>query len=392
MAAGAISLVGHVSVVAVITILEGTSPPDELPPITVELVVLDEANPEPAAPAGERPPDNIQFDTSVMAMTNPPAPSVTAPAPNQSASPDERAASGIDPTSTRMVGAAPPKTRRPDAEDDLGYVSKLWPPPAAAMLLESTTQPQQESSPTTPFVTAVAAPVQFETPKQIAAITPLELPLAEPTKPTPPVRLPQPKPLSSQTERLSAPELEEPELDADSTPSPDPSDPPDPPDPGVIIATAEVSKLVDPAREDGDAPTDVGDAHPATPKPASTRLIIEAGQAEPESTGSVQVAGAAQPIPRPLGITRGVQVIAGNRPPKYPLAARQHGLEGRVLLRVEVDDAGNAHRVAVTKSSGHKILDEAARRAAGKWQFLPALVGGEPASGAIDVPIVFRLD
>ena len=386
MAAGAISLVGHVGVAAVIATLESTPPLNELPPISVELVVVDEAKPEPATPAGETPPNNIQTDKSVLAMTDPSAPLVAAPAPNKLLSPDETATRNIDPTAPTIFDTGPLDLPRSNAEDDQTYVSKPWSPPSAAMLLESTAQPRQESSPPSPSATATTAQVEIETPKRIATITPLGALSVEPTKPAPAVHLPQPKPLTSQTEHSSAPDPIEPEPDAVSTPPSEPSDP------DVIITSAEVSKLVDRAREDVQMSTSVSDVEPPTTESASTHLTEEVGQAEPESTTSVQVAGAVQPVLRPAGVTRGVQVVAGNRPPKYPLAARRHGLEGRVLLRVEVDSRGIAHRVTVTKSSGHKILDEAARRAAGKWQFLPALVGGEAASGAIDVPIVFRLD
>ena len=107
---------------------------------------------------------------------------------------------------------------------------------------------------------------------------------------------------------------------------------------------------------------------------------------------SLQVADVRRPGKIPTGITRGVRVAAENRPPGYPLAARRLGLEGRVLLRVDVDRTGVVKRVAITKSSGHRLLDEAARRAMDKWRFLPAMVNGEAASGAVDVPVSFRLN
>ena len=392
VAAGAISLAGHVAVAAVITTLVEAPPQDEFPPIMVELVVLDEAELEPAAPAGGPPPETTHIATTVMAMIKPSAPPVAVLAPNKLVSLDETARRKPDPTSTSISGTPPLESPRPHAADHhtpadkYTNVSKAWSPPAAAVLLESTVQPRQKPSPSSSFVTAAVAPAEIESPHQIAAIAPLEASSAEPTKPVPPVHLPQRKPLSSRTEHFSAPNFTDSEMDAVSTPPSDPSDP------DVTIATAVISKLVDPAREDIRMPTDVEDADSPTPESASTRLTEEAEQAGSASSRPVQFAGAIQSVIRPPGITRGVQVVAGNRPPKYPQAARRYGLEGRVLLRVEVDNAGIAQRVTVTKSSGHKILDEAARHAAGKWQFLPALVGGEAASGAIDVPIVFRLD
>ncbi len=118
------------------------------------------------------------------------------------------------------------------------------------------------------------------------------------------------------------------------------------------------------------------------------------GELRPETFvgASLQVANFRRPAKIPTGITRGVRVAAENRPPGYPLAARRLGLEGRVLLRVEVDRTGAVKHVAITKSSGHRLLDEAARRAMDKWRFLPAMVNGEAASGAVDVPVSFRLN
>ncbi len=98
-----------------------------------------------------------------------------------------------------------------------------------------------------------------------------------------------------------------------------------------------------------------------------------------------------QPAETRTGVTRGVRVAAQNRPPGYPFAARRLELEGQVLLRVEVDRAGAVERVTVTRSSGHGLLDEAARRAVNEWRFLPATVDGEAVSGAVDVPVSFRL-
>lgn len=104
-----------------------------------------------------------------------------------------------------------------------------------------------------------------------------------------------------------------------------------------------------------------------------------------------RVADARRPAGTPAGVTRGVRVAAGNRPPGYPFAARRRGLEGRVLLRVEVSRAGAAERVTITRSSGHGLLDDAARRAVAGWRFLPATVAGAAVSGAVDVPVSFRL-
>lgn len=94
-------------------------------------------------------------------------------------------------------------------------------------------------------------------------------------------------------------------------------------------------------------------------------------------------AGATQP-----GFSPGT---AANPLPRYPLAARRRGLEGRVLLRVEVDASGRPTAVAVLHGSGHGILDRTAARAVRDWRFQPASWAGRPVAGAVEVPILFRL-
>ena len=81
----------------------------------------------------------------------------------------------------------------------------------------------------------------------------------------------------------------------------------------------------------------------------------------------------------------------GNPKPAYPVLARERGLEGRVVLRVEVLADGAPGDVTVAQSSGHAMLDRAARDAVARWRFAATTVDGQPVAGAIDVPVVFRL-
>src|SRR6185503_6865499 len=49
--------------------------------------------------------------------------------------------------------------------------------------------------------------------------------------------------------------------------------------------------------------------------------------------------------------------------PEYPENARREGREGRVLLRVLVDDQGRSKKVEINSSSGSEALDRAAAEA-----------------------------
>ena len=80
-----------------------------------------------------------------------------------------------------------------------------------------------------------------------------------------------------------------------------------------------------------------------------------------------------------------------NPPPSYPWQARRMGIEGRVVLQVEILQNGNAGRIEIRQSSGHELLDQAAIKAVGGWRFDPARIAGTPITAWADVPISFRL-
>jgi len=71
--------------------------------------------------------------------------------------------------------------------------------------------------------------------------------------------------------------------------------------------------------------------------------------------------------------------------PLYPVIARRKGMEGEVLLEVDINKDGEVVNVLVNKSSGYKLLDESARLAIKKWLFVPNI------EGKVLVPVVFKL-
>lgn len=82
---------------------------------------------------------------------------------------------------------------------------------------------------------------------------------------------------------------------------------------------------------------------------------------------------------------------AENPLPHYPTVARRRGIEGTVILDVLVNAAGLPERVAIARSSGSGLLDDAALEAVRRWRFRPARRAGEPVEGKVAVPITFRL-
>lgn len=76
---------------------------------------------------------------------------------------------------------------------------------------------------------------------------------------------------------------------------------------------------------------------------------------------------------------------------KYPRAARRAGIEGRVVVKLVLDDQGRVLQVELMTSSGHEILDNAALEAARSVKVLPPAPSAlEWGKKAIRVPFNFR--
>lgn len=75
----------------------------------------------------------------------------------------------------------------------------------------------------------------------------------------------------------------------------------------------------------------------------------------------------------------------------YPALLRERGIEGRVVVRVRVDEAGHAAEVQVQTASGWRLLDEAARRVAAACPYQAARQGEQRLAAWIEYPIRFSL-
>ena len=82
--------------------------------------------------------------------------------------------------------------------------------------------------------------------------------------------------------------------------------------------------------------------------------------------------------------------LSGNALPRYPEQARRLGWEGRVLLRISIDQQGSVTQVQVEESSGYSLLDAAAVTSVRTWRVRPAQRGGRPVAGSWLLPIRFR--
>jgi protein TonB len=80
-----------------------------------------------------------------------------------------------------------------------------------------------------------------------------------------------------------------------------------------------------------------------------------------------------------------------NPRPAYPPIARKLGIEGVVLLRVDVSAKGTPEKIVIAQTSGASLLDEAAMKAVQGWTFVPARRGDAPIAHPVEVPIRFQL-
>lgn len=110
-------------------------------------------------------------------------------------------------------------------------------------------------------------------------------------------------------------------------------------------------------------------------------------QAEPVGQAPVTPAPAA----KPAVITPPAVLSAPE--PTYPEQARRDGIQGRVILAIEILENGRPGSVAVQRSSGHEDLDEAAVKAVKNWRFTAARNSqtGQAVSCRTTLPVTFTL-
>ncbi len=80
-------------------------------------------------------------------------------------------------------------------------------------------------------------------------------------------------------------------------------------------------------------------------------------------------------------------------PLQFPVQALRQHMQGTVLLRVLVDEAGKPVDVVVEHGSGYALLDRSAReQVLAGWRFQPAMVNGQAVRAWARVPVSFALN
>jgi protein TonB len=131
------------------------------------------------------------------------------------------------------------------------------------------------------------------------------------------------------------------------------------------------------------------------PQPNVVTVTQTAAPAEPPrqvevATVSIAAAPAPAAVATPKTITSGVQYIQAPQP-VYPQMSKRMGEQGRVMLRILVNEKGMPDQVVVHTSSGSARLDEAGRQAALRAQFKPHIEDGHAVAVYVIVPLNFQL-
>lgn len=124
-------------------------------------------------------------------------------------------------------------------------------------------------------------------------------------------------------------------------------------------------------------------AAPAPVQPPVAPAVIPPSRTEPNDAAA-SAAGAAAP-------DVDAEPRADNEPPRYPEEARRRGLEGTVVVQVEVGSDGLVLDVALHTPAAGAELNREALRAVRRWRFEPARRAGAAVATTTLVTIVFRL-
>lgn len=156
----------------------------------------------------------------------------------------------------------------------------------------------------------------------------------------------------------------------------------------MLLIPAVAPKAV--AEKERNVMVTIVDAPPPPPPPPQAPVV---DVPEPRPSDIVTPPSPPSPPAPPTSIEASVDISSkAMNPPRYPPAAFRAGIQGEVILIIDVDASGNVTNVTVEKSSRNRDLDRAAMEAARKWRFNAAEAGGKKAAGRVRVPVNFALN
>ena len=124
------------------------------------------------------------------------------------------------------------------------------------------------------------------------------------------------------------------------------------------------------------------------PEPVPTPPVEAAA---PAAVGALSTPAPSIPVPPPVTPPSFNAAYLNNPAPAYPTLSRRMGEEGKVVLRVFVNESGLPQDVQLKSSSGSNRLDSTAVDTVKQWKFVPARRGDTPIGAWVLVPISFSL-
>lgn len=153
-------------------------------------------------------------------------------------------------------------------------------------------------------------------------------------------------------------------------------------------------------------------ARPAAPDHAAVAPVEEMREVPPASAaagsatdpaGTLSTGPLPGTIPTPPSPAAELEPVIGGPPPDelpqrvtswappYPELAREAGVEGLVLVHALIGTDGRVIRAEVDPRHSIRLLDEAAKTAALRWVFTPAITSGRPVRVWYAIPFKFVL-
>lgn len=173
-------------------------------------------------------------------------------------------------------------------------------------------------------------------------------------------------------------------------PLPEPQVVPDTePEPSALQVELEQSPEAPEADTEITPPTTAA-VEPA-PAPKPTRMDATAWLCRVHRTPPPQPTAQPAASDSPAAAIEPSPLPGNNPPPIYPWVPWRKGIEGTVVLRLEIDASGAVTSAEIVRSSGNGDLDREALRCLRTWRFEPARDAAGPHATAILKDVVFRI-
>jgi periplasmic protein TonB len=132
-------------------------------------------------------------------------------------------------------------------------------------------------------------------------------------------------------------------------------------------------------------------AAPMEEKVLTTQALETKTHIVPKKELDPEVLPEKKPPTEQIKVTRKAQFRSQPIAPVYPEKSRRNHEEGIVMVRAQVDAAGQTQAVQIAQSSGFPLLDKAALDAVSQWEFIAAKQNDQTITAWIEVPIDFKL-